>query len=345
MFTRGLIAGSFVRNKLFQLSHYRNIQVSVIGAANQIGSNLAVILMQNPKITRLNLYDDDEKVKGIGLELSYINRGTQVSAYAGENFLPSALRSSSLILMVSRTARNPGTPRDKMLAANAPAVQRLCRAIADQNKDAFFAISTNPINSILPFASSLMFSYGTYNPSKICGITHIDTARCRNFVANALKVNPNYIHIPVIGGHSEETIIPLFSNLTPSSISIEPCKVDTLTRLLRKAGTEVLNQKHGKDSSVLCMAWSIAEFTDRMLNAICGYESVVNCFSANPYFGTRFFAGPALVGPRGIIRVCGNMPMSEYETTLLNNSIPTLNKEVCFGENYIHVMDSVGKRV
>ncbi|CAG9792089.1 unnamed protein product [Diatraea saccharalis] len=322
----------------------RNIEVSVIGAASPIGSNVALLLAQNPKISRLHLYDDDERVMGIGLELSYINRGSKVVPFTGENFLPSALRNSNLILMVAGTARKLGISRDQILADNAPVLQRLCKTISNQNPDAIFAISTNPINCVIPFVSTLMFSYGTYNPYKICGITHVDTARCRTFVASVLKASPYYLQVPVIGGHSEETIVPLFSNIIPSSFCVDACKAEALTRVLRKASTEVLNHKAGKDSSVLCMAWSIAEFADRMVTALCGYESVVNCYSANPHFGTRFFSGPTIVGPRGIIRVCGNMPMSNFESGLLNNAIPILNKEVCLGENYVQVMASAGKK-
>lgn len=321
---------------------FRGIQVSIIGAANQVGSNLALLLMQNPKITKLNLYDDDDKVRGIGMELAYFSDGPKIAAYSGESFLPSAVRHAQLILMVARTARKPGTPRHQMLAANAPAVQKLCRAMSENNSDAFLAISTNPINSIVPFASALMLNFSAYSPFKICGITHIDTARCRAFVGNALKVNPRSLQVPVVGGHSEETIVPLFSNLTPTTYSIDGCKADTITRLLRKAGTEVIMHKYGADSSTLCMAWSIGEFVERMVDALSGGEAMVSCFCANPHFGTRFFAGPTMVGPQGIIQVCGNLPMSDFETNLLNSSISVLNKEVCAGETYVNVINAAG---
>ncbi|XP_028160514.1 uncharacterized protein LOC114352942 [Ostrinia furnacalis] len=329
----------WVNTKYLQIRH---IEVSIVGAGNRIGSNLALLLTQNPKITKLNIYDDDDRVRGIGLELAYMSQGPKVVSYAGDNFLPAAVRYANLIVMVARTPRRSGMSRDQMLAANAPAVQKLCKVISEQNCDAFLAISTNPINSIVPFASALMLQYSTYNPFKICGITHIDTARCRSFAGNALNVSPRRLQIPVICGHSEETIVPLFSNLAPSTFSLDSCKSDTLTRLLRKAGTEVINHKYGEESAVLCMAWSIGEFVERMVEALSGYESVVTCFSANPHFGTRFFAGPTMVGPRGIIHVCGNLPMSEYETSLLNRSIPVLNKEVCSGENYINIMNEAG---
>lgn len=334
-----IVKRNVINNKYVQL---RNIQVSIIGAANQIGSNLALILMQNPKISKLHLYDDDDKVRGIGMELAYFTDGVKIASYSGENFLPSAVRHANLIIMTARTARKPGTPRNQMLAANAPAVQKLCKVVSEQNSEAFLAIATNPINSIVPFASALMLNYRTYNPFKICGVTHIDTARCRTFVGSVLKVSPHRLQVPVLGGHSEETIVPLFSNLSPCNYTIDTCKADTLTRLLRKAGSEVIKNKFGKESATLCMAWSLGEFVERMVEAFSGYESMVSCFCANPHYGTRFFAGPTMVGPQGIIQVCGNLPMNEYETTLMSRSVSVLNEEVSAGETFINVMNSAG---
>ncbi|KAM3968062.1 LOW QUALITY PROTEIN: malate dehydrogenase, mitochondrial [Aphomia sociella] len=310
----------------------RNIQVSIIGAANDVGAHLALLLKQNNKITTLNLYDDDEKVKGIGLELGHIPGGPIVSACAGDIFLPGAIRGANLILLVTRIPRKPGVTRDQMLAANAPAILKLCRVIADRNPDVFFAISTSPINSIVPFTSTLLYGYYSYNPFKIMGITHIDTARSRYFAADALRINPRHIQIPVIGGHSEETIVPF-----------DLCQVDTLTRLVRKAGTEVIKNKFGCGSSAVALAWSINEFADNILDAINGGEAIVNCYSVNPHFGTRYFSGPTVIGPNGIIRTCCDFPMSDYESFVLNSSVPALNQDIELGENYVKVMEYTGR--
>ncbi|XP_004927816.1 malate dehydrogenase [Bombyx mori] len=319
----------------------RNVQVSVIGAASDIGSYVSLFLKRNSKVSKLHLYDDDDRIKGTELELSNLPGGPSVSAFIGDTNLEQAIHSSNLVVMVSRMPRKPGNTREQMLGANAPLIQRLCKAIAAQNQEAFVAISTNPINYLIPFASTVMYKYGCYNPSKMFGITHIDTSRSRSFVAKALKINAQEIQVPVIGGHSDKTIIPLFSNLTPRNYRIEPCQADMLTRLVRKAGTEVVMHKHGAESSTLAMAWSINEFIDIILDAILGYRVVVNCYTANSNFGTKFFAGPTSVGPHGIIQACCHFPMSEFESYLLNRCIPILSREVLEGEKYVEFMENV----
>ncbi|XP_022116146.2 malate dehydrogenase-like [Pieris rapae] len=336
MFSRSLVAvKSYFSKSCILKEHRRNAQVSIIGAANGIGSNLALLLKRNNNITRLNLYDDSERVLSIGSDISALPGGPRVATYSGYSFLPASIRSSHLILMVSRIPRKPGYTRDQMLAANAPAVQRLCKTIAEINPDAVLAISTNPINSILPFASSLLFKYCAYDAAKIFGITQIDTARAKAYAAKTLNVNPRHLYVPVIGGHSDETIVPLFSNMTPTHYKLDSCQADTLTKLVKKSGMEVVRNKHGVDSSTLAMAWSINEFVENMVEALYGATTVVNTFTANPHFGTRFFSGPTKIGCYGIVETCGaNFHMSEYERFILGNAITHLNKEVGLGEEY-----------
>lgn len=311
----------------------RNVQLSVIGAATDIGSKLSLLLKKNNKVSRLNIYDYDSKVHGLAIELNQIPGGPVVASYDGENDLTAAITQSNLILMVARTARTSGVTRSTMLQVNAPAVQKLCKAISESNPDAFFAISTNPINSILPFASAMLYRYNCYNPFRIFGITHIDTARARSYAGKTLQANPRHLRIPVIGGHSEQTIVPLFSNLTPDFYTLDIGQADLLTRLVKKAESDVLNLKVGKESAVAAMAWSVNEFAEGLVDALWGNEAEVHCFTANPHFGTRFFGGPTTIGPHGILSTCSNFQLSNLECGLLSDAVSVINNDVASGED------------
>ncbi|XP_022829283.1 uncharacterized protein LOC111358396 [Spodoptera litura] len=344
MFTRKLLNQYIFLCNNIKCIQIRNIQASVIGAAGEVGSNLSLLLKQNNKLLRLQLYDDDEKIMGTAMELSLLPGGPEVTAFVGNNNLHAAVRGSDLIVMVHRVPRKPGNTREQMLAANAPALHKLCRAMSDENPTAFFAIATIPLNSLVPFASALLYKYGTYNPFKVFGVTHIDTARARTYAANALNVSSRNLFLPVIGGHSDDTVIPLFSNITPVDYSIDPCQADSLTRLLRKAGTEIVFQKQGSEAAVLGVARSINEFCDLIFDAVCGSEVIVNSYTANPNFGTRFFSGPTTVGPYGIIsRPCQEFTFNDYESFLLGASVPVINNDVSIGERYVQYVESMGK--
>lgn len=318
---------------------WRNVHVCVVGAASDVGSYLSALLKKNPDIMGLKLFDYHSKVRGISLELNQLPGGPIVDAFVGETRLGDAVSDCNLIVMVSRTPRKPGEGRWQVLQPNAFIVERLCKAIAERNPGAFLAISTSPINSIIPFASAMLYRYNSYNPYKLFGITHIDTARTRSYSANALKANPRHLYVPVIGGHSDETLVPLFSNLLPNFYVLSEHQADCLTRLVRRAGTEVLTQKKGIESATIAMAWSINEFVERIVDALHGNEVEVNTFTANTNFGTRFFFGPTTVGPYGIIRTCSGYNMSSMECKLLSQAVPIINNDVGKGEEMTRLFD------
>lgn len=76
------------------------------------------------------------------------------------------------------------------------------------------------------------------DPRRVFGITTLDIVRANTFVASLSGVSPLEVNVPVIGGHSPETIIPVFSRATPG-VKVSEDKVKTLTKRIKEAGTEV----------------------------------------------------------------------------------------------------------
>lgn len=56
---------------------------------------------------------------------------------------------------------------------------------------------------------------GSYNPNGVFGITALDTVRANTFVAHVQGLEPECVMVPVVGGHSSETIIPVLSQAKP----------------------------------------------------------------------------------------------------------------------------------
>ncbi|XP_063530855.1 malate dehydrogenase, mitochondrial-like [Cydia strobilella] len=321
----------------------RNVHISVIGAGNDVGLNLGLLLKTNQKVTRLRLYDDDDKIYGVGCELNNIPGGPAVESFAGDQQLALALRGADVVALVARTPQKIATTPHQMIIENAPAIQKVCYTIANHNPEALFAISTDPINCIVPFASALLSMYNCYNPFKVFGITHIDTARSRAFAGKMLDVDPKIIRVPVVGGHSDKTIVPLFSNLEPSCYSISSEQADMLTRFVRTADKDVILNKQGTESATLAMAWSIHEFIDSIVDAINGKEVIVNTYSPNLMFGTRYFSGPVKVGADGIVESLCDYHMNDFERELLREALPLIHEDVSKGEEYAGVVKTLGR--
>lgn len=112
---------------------------------------------------------------------------------------------------------------------NAGVIQKLTVAIAETCPTAFVLIITNPVNSTLPIAVETLKRKGVYNPAKVFGVTTLDVVRASTFTVQALGRNdPQSFKIPVVGGHSGATILPLLSQSNPK-IELTDAQRDAIT--------------------------------------------------------------------------------------------------------------------
>ena len=82
------------------------------------------------------------------------------------------------------------------------------------------------------------------SPTRIFGVTTLDVVRSNTFVSEAKGLNVAETNIPVIGGHSGVTILPLLSQASPKT-SFTNEELEKLTDRIQNAGTEVVNAKAG----------------------------------------------------------------------------------------------------
>jgi malate dehydrogenase len=102
--------------------------------------------------------------------------------------------------------------------------------------------------------------------------------------------------VPVIGGHSGNTIIPLLSQVSPS-VQFSRQELEALSKRIQNAGTEVVEAKAGAGSATLSMAYAGARFALSMLRAQAGEQGVIECaYVAAEGMPTSYFATPLLFG-------------------------------------------------
>lgn len=75
---------------------------------------------------------------------------------------------------------------------------------------------TNPVNSTVPVAAQALRKAGAFDPKRLFGVTTLDVVRASTFASDALGGDDHgTIKVPVIGGHSGATILPLYSQAQP----------------------------------------------------------------------------------------------------------------------------------
>lgn len=119
--------------------------------------------------------------------------------------------------------------RDDLFKINAGIVRDLMKGAAEFCPKAYFLIISNPVNSTVPIAAEVLKAANVFDPKKLFGVTTLDVVRAETFVAEITgEKNPSKTTIPVIGGHSGETIVPLWSQAKPS-VNVPEDKLDALT--------------------------------------------------------------------------------------------------------------------
>jgi malate dehydrogenase len=107
--------------------------------------------------------------------------------------------------------------RDDLFKVNAGIVKGLVESIAEFAPKAFILVISNPVNSTVPIAAEVLKAAGVFDPKRLFGVTTLDVVRAETFTQEFSGVkNAADATVPVIGGHSGETIVPLFSKVSPS---------------------------------------------------------------------------------------------------------------------------------
>lgn len=177
--------------------------------------------------------------------------------------------------------------RDDLFKVNAGIVQTLVKGIAEFSPKAFTLIISNPVNSTVPIAAEILKAAGVFDPKRLFGVTTLDVVRAETFVQDLTGLkNPSEAKIPVVGGHSGETIVPLFSLAKPSfqipgdryeklvnrTLSYIFHFVDLFNNFagVQFGGDEVVKAKDGAGSATLSMAFAGFRYVIVTMNVLSG---------------------------------------------------------------------------
>ena len=306
------------------------MKVAILGAAGGIGQALSLLLkIQLPNGTDLSLYDIAPVTPGVAADLSHIPTDVKVTGFSGEDPSP-ALVSADIVLISAGVARKPGMDRSDLFNINAGIVKNLISICADTCPKALIGIITNPVNTTVAIAAGILKQKGVYDPARLFGITTLDIIRSNTFVAEVNGVSPEDVNVPVIGGHSGITILPLLSQ---SGFQFNADEAAAMTLRIQNAGTEVVEAKAGGGSATLSMGQAAAKFGLSLVRALNGEKGIVECtFVEGSGDKARFFAQPVLLGKNGVEKILSYGELSDFEETTLNASLDTLKADILLGE-------------
>jgi len=320
----------------------KTFKVCVCGGAGGIGQPLSLLMAQDPNVRELNVFDLDVAMvppAGVAADLSHLEKKVAVKGYVmkvGEKAidnLEECLTGCDLVLIPAGMPRKPGMTRDDLFKVNADIAKGLVEACAKFCPEAMLALIVNPVNSIVPAMAELYKKKGL-DPLKIVGVTTLDCVRANKFVAEITGKNPNYINVPVVGGHAGVTILPLFSQVAVMK-DVDASKIPDLDKKVQDAGTEVVNAKGGKGSATLSMAYAGARLGKSILAGLAGRRRVECAYTASTVEeGFAYFTSKVVFGEKGVTKVLPIGELNEHEKTRMEEVKAQLKTEIETGMKY-----------
>ncbi|KAJ2712625.1 hypothetical protein H4R19_002660 [Coemansia spiralis] len=324
------------------------VSVAILGAAGGIGQPLSLLMKLNASVSKLHLYDI-VNVHGVAADISHIATNAEVKSFLGAGELAAAVTGIDLAIIPAGVPRKPGMTRDDLFKINAGIVKTLVEAIAVGSPRAFIAVISNPVNSTVPIAAEVLKANNVFDPRRLFGVTTLDVVRASRFVRDLRPaVDAAALRIPVIGGHSGNTIVPLLS-LASSPVDLSSEELAELTHRIQFGGDEVVKAKDGAGSATLSMAYAGARFADSLIRAVNGEPVVEPTFialAADPEGAQEiralgagdldFFAVPVELGPEGVKRIAplGSKP-SDVERKAIAVAAEALATNIATGVAFV----------
>ncbi|KAI8325104.1 malate dehydrogenase, NAD-dependent [Martensiomyces pterosporus] len=323
------------------------VSVAILGAAGGIGQPLSLLLKLNTNVTKLNLYDI-VNVPGVAKDVSHVATNSEVTSYLGPAQLAAAVTDIDLAIIPAGVPRKPGMTRDDLFKINASIVKGLVEAIAENSPKAFIGIISNPVNSTVPIAAEVLKAKGVYDPKRLFGVTTLDVVRASRFVRDIRpEIDSAGLRVPVVGGHSGNTIVPLLS-LASTKVDLSQKEVEELTHRIQFGGDEVVQAKDGAGSATLSMAYAGSRFADSIIRALNGETVVEPTFipleadaegakeiRALGAGDLEFFAVPVELGREGTKRIVPLGSVTEFESAAIKVAAEALASNIATGVNFV----------
>ena len=322
------------------------MKIAVLGAAGGIGQPLSLLLKMNlPAGSELALYDPAPMTRGVAVDLSHIPTAVRVKGYTGRD-PDAALDGADIVLIPAWIARKPGMERSDLFKFNAGIVMDLVQHCARCCPQALLALITNPVNSMVPVAAEVLKMAGVYDSRRLFGLTTLDVVRAESFCASDERPEalPVKGAVPVVGGHSGTTIVPLYSHLG-GDLGGDDALRERIRRV-QQAGTDVVEAKAGAGSATLAMAYAALRFCLSLLRARQGELGIIECaYVEGGHPEALFFSQRIRLGIEGIAEVLPYQPLHPVEQAAIDSMLPGLNEEIRQGIDFVRQLMPIWHQV
>ncbi|KAH3682473.1 hypothetical protein WICPIJ_006566 [Wickerhamomyces pijperi] len=337
------------------------MKVAVIGAAGGIGQPLSLLLKLSPLVDELTMYDL-VNTPGIAADLNHIDTDAKVTGCLADEGFEGALQNADLVVIPAGIPRKPGMTRDDLFAINGGIISNIAENCAKSCPKAHILVISNPVNSTVAIFAEVFKKCGVYDPRRLYGVTTLDLVRANSFISELSggKLQSKDLNVTVIGGHSGETIVPIFSHNSNSQLvsfyeSLSMEQRDSLIHRVQFGGDEIVTAKKGQGSATLSMAYSGFRLAESLMKAIAGEtniiesayiqldQSIQGSTEVKSYIASKgltdveYISLPIKLGPRGVESIEFDIlnHINENEEELLSTCLEQLKGNIAKGVDFV----------
>ncbi|XP_014616232.1 PREDICTED: malate dehydrogenase, mitochondrial-like [Polistes canadensis] len=311
----------------------KSMKVAILGANNETGRFLSLLLKRSSLIDEISLYDK-ETTEYLASELNHVDTRCKVTTYPhNEECLTRTLQDAKVVVaLAGKNLQGESTPTE-LLESNAEILSDLLPNVIRSCPRAMLAIAMYPVNSLVPVAVEMYKKAGIYECKRLFGVTTLDCVRANSLAAEMTGIAPECVVVPVIGGCCPCTRIPLFSQMTPR-VNLSMQEMKNLTNSVRKADEDVLKANCGRNVSIYASAFAIGRFCISLCKSVRQQRGVIECAYVRSCVipEVTYFASQLELGPDGIQKYLGIPPLNNDECKLLLEAIPVLREAINQGE-------------
>ncbi|CAD7086033.1 unnamed protein product [Hermetia illucens] len=280
----------------------------------------------------LALHDISPNLSNITRQLNCISTRNTVEGFLGPMRMRAALKDADIVIVLVRARHYSKTSNSDSFEQNFPIIATIVKTCIEVSPQAILAIGTNPLNCVIPAVEEIYKNFDIWYANKIIGITAADSMQACSVYADMYSLDPNDVFVPITGGTTVDTILPLFSQSRPAphkTFSRE--EAEKLTSLF-------LESKSQEGVSELSSAFAIYCFIESLVRALNGEKDIVECAfvasSANPPL--KYTTSLIDLTEEGVANVYG-LPtsISRYERKQLQTAMNNLQRDITMVEKYL----------
>ncbi|RZF43345.1 hypothetical protein LSTR_LSTR001606 [Laodelphax striatellus] len=303
------------------------VKVVLVGGQSTLEVNLALMLKKSNQFSEICIYDSNTRnLKGICADLNTIHTPSTVTYRQGKHALEESLQNANIVMILdqnlppeeSKKSPTPEALETMFFNLNAEFCSKVAEAYATICPGAILAVAAQPVNSMTPLIYSIASKINhNVTINRVVGFTLKDEIQANILLSKKLQKPINEVKVPLTGGSSKTTIIPLLSTVKEADTMSED-EIKNFIEELRRVKEKQLSAQ----SSPLSSASALYRFVSSLAMAFKGQEvyerSYVACDLAP---GCKFFVAKARFGPAGLQLVEPLPQLSEYEQALFQSAI------------------------